>query len=165
MNPETSANTSAPAPAGRVFDGIDEFRSAVGEELGLGEWYEITQEQVNAFADVTEDWQWIHVDIERSQAGPYGATVAHGYLTLALIPRLGGGIFRVSGPRMAVNYGTNKVRFPHPVTVGSRIRARATLAEVTDVPAGVQAVVRYTIEIDGQDKPACVAETVRVLVM
>jgi acyl dehydratase len=148
----------------RVFATIDEFRAAQGEVLGVGDWLEITQERIDAFADVTEDHQWIHVDRERAGQGPYGATIAHGYLTLSLIPRLGGGIFTVHGARMALNYGTNRVRFPHPVTVGSRIRAVAGLVEVTDVAAGVQAVVRYTVEIEGCEKPACVAETVRVLI-
>jgi acyl dehydratase len=96
--------------------------------------------------------------------GPYGAPIAHGYLTLSLIPLLGSQIFRVLGARMAINYGSNKVRFPHPVTVGSRIRAAAELVEYAEVAAGVRAIVRYTIEIEGEDKPACVAETVRVLV-
>src|SRR3954453_11606422 len=98
----------------RVFDGIDEFRAAVGELLGVGAWTEISQDRINGFADVTEDWQWIHIDEERSQAGPYGAPIAHGYLTLSLIPKLGGQIFRVDGPKMAINYGVNKVRFPQP---------------------------------------------------
>jgi len=150
--------------ATRVFDGVEEFRAAQGELLGVGAWMEITQERINGFADVTEDWQWIHVDVERSQAGPYGAPIAHGYLTLSLIPKLGGEIFRIDGPRMAINYGLNKVRFPQPVTAGSRVRAVAHLVDVRDVPAGVQGTVRYTIEIDGQDKPALVAETVRLLV-
>ncbi|MET8217151.1 MaoC family dehydratase [Streptomyces hirsutus] len=152
------------APATRVFEDIAAFRAAEGELLGVGDWFEVGQQRVDGFAEVTEDWQWIHVDVERSKAGPYGAPIAHGFLTLSLIPRLGGDIFRVDGPRMAINYGLNKVRFPHPVIAGSRVRAVATLVEVTDVPAGVQAVVRYTIEIEGADKPACVAETVRVLV-
>jgi acyl dehydratase len=155
---------TAHATATRVFATLDEFRAAAGETLGVGEWLEITQERVDAFAEVTEDHQWIHVDPERAAQGPYGATIAHGYLTLSLIPRLGAGIFTVHGARMAINYGANRVRFPHPVTVGSRIRAVAALAEVTDTAAGVQAVVRYTIEIDGCAKPACVAETVRVLI-
>lgn len=148
----------------RVFTGLDDFRAAVGEHLGTGPWFVVDQRRIDGFADVTEDRQWIHVDTERAKAGPYGATIAHGYLTLSLIPRLGAEIFRVDGPRMAINYGVNKVRFPEPVTAGSRIRAVASLVEVTDLAAGVQAVVRYTIEIDGRSKPACVAETVRLLV-
>ncbi|MFF7656139.1 MaoC family dehydratase [Streptomyces sp. NPDC007983] len=148
----------------RVFDTLEEFRAARGQTLGVGDWLEITQERIDAFADVTGDTQWIHVDPVRAADGPYGATVAHGYLTLSLIPLLGGRIFRVDGVRMAINYGTNRVRFPHPVTAGSRVRAAAELARVEDTDAGVRAVVRYTVEIQGESKPACVAETVRVLV-
>lgn len=148
----------------RVFPTVDAFCEAAGSVLGTGEWFPLEQARIDAFADVTEDWQWIHVDQERAADGPYGAPVAHGYLTLSLIPRLGGEIFRVEGARMQVNYGSNRVRFPHPVTAGSRIRAVATLLSSERTPVGVQAVIRYTIEIDGQDKPACVAETVRLLV-
>lgn len=148
----------------RVFDTVEDFRAAQGQLLGVGEWLPITQERIDAFADVSEDWQWIHVDPALAADGPYGATIAHGYLTLSLIPFLARRIFRVDGARMAINYGLNKVRFPQPVTTGSRIRAVATLVSVADVPAGVQAVVSYSIEIEGQDKPACVAETLRVLV-
>jgi acyl dehydratase len=155
---------TAPATTTRVFGTIDEFRGAQGEVLGAGDWLEITQDRIDAFAEVTGDRQWIHVDPVRAAAGPYGATIAHGYLTLSLIPLLGGRIFTVHGARMALNYGTNTVRFPHPVLVGSRLRAVATLVDVRDVPAGVQAAVRYSLEIDGCDKPACVAETVRVLI-
>ena len=150
--------------ATRVFDDLDAFCAAAGSELGVGDWFTIDQERINAFADVTEDWQWIHVDPELASDGPYGATIAHGYLTLALVPRLGWGIFQVEGVRMQVNYGANKVRFPHPVTVGSRVRAVATLVSTEKTAAGVQGVIRYTIEIEGQSKPACVAETVRLLV-
>jgi len=152
------------ATSTRVFDTIDDFRAAQGQLLGVGDWMEITQARIDAFADVTEDWQWIHIDPDRAANGPYGATIAHGYLTLSLLPVLGGGIFRVEGVRMAINYGSNKVRFPQPVTAGSRIRAVATLVSVDNVPAGIQAVVCYSIEIEGQAKPACVAETVRVLI-
>lgn len=148
----------------RVFETIEDFRTAQGEVLGVGDWLEITQARIDAFAEVTEDRQWIHVDPVRAAEGPYGDTIAHGYLTLSLIPLLGGQIFRVDGVRMAINYGANKLRFPHPVKAGSCIRAVATLVNVDDIAAGVQAIVRYTIEIEGQDKPACVAETVRVLV-
>lgn len=148
----------------RVFDTVEDFRAAQGQLLGVGDWLPITQERIDAFADVTEDWQWIHVDPAKAADGPYGATIAHGYLTLSLIPLLARHIFRVDGARMAINYGLNKLRFPQPVTAGSRIRAVANLVSVDDVAAGVQAVVRYSIEIEGQDKPACVAETVRVLV-
>jgi acyl dehydratase len=144
----------------RVFSGLDDFAGAVGEHLGHSDWHTITQEQVNTFADATGDHQWIHVDAERAAAGPFGATIAHGYLTLSLIPMLGKEIYRVDNLTMGVNYGLNKVRFPQPVRVGSRVRAGAELAEIIDVPGGKQAVVRWALEIDGENKPACVAETV-----
>ncbi|MDT0202696.1 MaoC family dehydratase [Nocardioides sp. AE5] len=147
----------------RIFEDLDAFRAADGERLGAGDWFQITQARIDAFADVTEDWQWIHVDSAKAARGPYGATIAHGYLTLSLIPRLGGGIFRVEGLSMAINYGVNKVRFPQPVRAGARIRAVADLVSVVDIAVGTQGVIRYTIEIDGEDKPACVAETVRVM--
>ena len=143
---------------------LEQLRAAVGQELGTSDWMTVDQDRIDAFADTTDDHQWIHVDRAKAAAGPYGATVAHGYLTLSLIPTLGAQIFRVVGARMGINYGLEKVRFPQAVTAGSRIRAVATLAEVGDVPAGTRAVVRYVIEIEGQAKPACVAETVRVVV-
>ena len=147
----------------RTFTDIDQLEAAVGEDLGTSDWFEIDQDRVNLFADATDDHQWIHVDQERAAAGPFGGTIAHGYMTVSLIPALSKTIFSVEtdGPRL--NYGLNKVRFPNPVKVGSRVRAQATLAELTDVPAGKQLVVRYTIEIDGEAKPACVAETVVLL--
>ena len=147
----------------RVFTTFDELTEATGEELGTSEWLEVDQERVNAFADATGDHQWIHVDVERANAGPFGAPIAHGYLTLSLIPQFTPQIFSVETPGAKLNYGVNKVRFPNPVKVGSRIRATATIAEVTDIPAGKQMVTRYVIEIDGEDKPACVAETVVLL--
>jgi acyl dehydratase len=147
----------------RTFTDIDQLAAAVGEELGVSDWLEIDQARVDTFADATDDHQWIHVDQERAAQGPFGGTIAHGYLTVSLIPALSQSIFTVEtdGPRL--NYGLNKVRFPNPVKVGSRVRASATLAELADVPAGKQLVVRYTIEIEGEDKPACVAETVVLL--
>jgi acyl dehydratase len=147
----------------RTFTDVEQLAAAVGEELGTSDWFEVTQERVDQFADATDDHQWIHVDVERAQAGPFGGTIAHGYMTVSLIPALSHSIFSVetSGPRL--NYGLNKVRFPSPVKVGSRVRAHATLAELLDVPAGKQLVVRYTIEIEGETKPACVAETVVLL--
>jgi acyl dehydratase len=147
----------------RVFHTFDELTEAVGADLGTSDWLEVTQERVDAFADATGDHQWIHVDVERATQGPFGGTIAHGYLTLSLIPQFTPQIFALETPGAKLNYGVNKVRFPHPVRVGSRIRATATLAEVGDVPAGKQLVVRYTIEIEGQGKPACVAETVVLL--
>jgi acyl dehydratase len=148
----------------RVFADLQEFADAVGQHLGHSEWHTVTQEQVNLFADATGDHQWIHVDLDRATAGPFGAPIAHGYLTLSLIPMLGKDLYRVENLTMGVNYGLNKVRFPQPVRVGSRIRAGAELAEVTEVPQGKQAIVRWTIEIEGENKPACVAETVSRLI-
>jgi acyl dehydratase len=147
----------------RTFTDIDQLAAAVGADLGTSDWFEIDQDRVDLFADATDDHQWIHVDEERAAQGPFGGTIAHGYLTVSLIPALSKSIFSIEtdGPRL--NYGLNKVRFPHPVKVGSRVRAHATLAELTDVPAGKQLVVRYTIEIEGEQKPACVAETVVLL--
>ncbi len=147
----------------RTFTDIDQLAAAVGADLGTSDWFEIDQDRVNLFADATDDHQWIHVDLERAAQGPFGGTIAHGYMTVSLIPALSKTIFSIEtdGPRL--NYGLNKVRFPNPVKVGSRVRAQATLAELTDVPAGKQLVVRYTIEIEGEEKPACVAETVVLL--
>ena len=147
----------------RVFTSLDEVASAVGEELGHSDWLEITQERIDAFADATGDHQWIHVDPERAARGPFGRTVAHGYLTLSLIPFLAGQIFAFDAPGARLNYGTNKVRFPSPVPVGSRIRARAAVEQVTDLPQGKQLVIRYVLEIEGLDKPGCVADTVILL--
>lgn len=147
--------TQSPAP--NTFADIDELADSIGSVLGTGEWFEIDQARIAAFADATEDWQWIHVDPERAAGGPYGGTVAHGYLTLSLLPRLGGQIFRVEGTRLTINYGLEKVRFPQPVRAGDRIRARAELVSVSRAATQSQAVVRYTVEIEGQAKPACVA--------
>ena len=147
----------------RTFTSLDEVADSIGDELGTGEWLEITQDRVNTFADATDDHQWIHVDQERAAAGPFGGTIAHGYLTLSMIPLLSSRIFSVETPGARLNYGLNKVRFPMPVRVGARIRARATLVSLTDVPAGKQLTVSYTIEVDGEAKPACVAETVVLL--
>jgi acyl dehydratase len=147
----------------RTFTTIEELEAAVGQELGTTDWLEVDQERVDRFADATGDHQWIHVDQQRAAAGPFGGTIAHGYLTLALIPMLSGQIFTVETPGARLNYGLNKVRFPMPVRVGARIRARATIVSLTDVPAGKQLTVSYTIEVDGETKPACVAETVVLL--
>jgi len=143
-----------------TFENLDQLRSAVGTHLGYSGWHTVDQAQINAFADATGDHQWIHVDPEQAKAGPFGTTIAHGYLTLSLAPVLTGEILTVNGISMGVNYGTNKVRFPSPVKVDSRVRAGAELASVEDVPGGVQVVVRLTYEVEGQEKPACVAETV-----
>jgi acyl dehydratase len=147
----------------RTFTTFDQLSEAVGEDLGTTDWLEITQERVDAFADATGDHQWIHVDVERAEDGPFGGTIAHGYLTLSLIPQFTPDLFSLETPGARLNYGVNKVRFPSPVKVGAKIRATAQITDVTDVPAGKQMVTRYTIEIDGEDKPACVAETVVLL--
>ena len=147
----------------RVFTTFEEIEAAAGEEIGTTDWVEITQERVNQFADATGDHQWIHVDEEKAKAGPFGGTIAHGYLTLSLVPWLGAQVFDLATPGAKLNYGVNKVRFPSPVPVGSRIRAKVAVGDVTDLPAGKQLTLRYTIEIEGQDKPACVAETVVLL--
>ena len=140
------------------IDGISGLEKSVGEHLGYSEWHEITQEQVNLFADATGDHQWIHVDVERAKSGPFGAPIAHGYLTLSLAPMLLSEILVVSGVTMGVNYGLNKLRFPSPVPVGSKLRAGATLAGVEQVSGGVQVTLTVTFEIEGGAKPVCVAE-------
>ena len=147
----------------RVFSTTEEIESAVGEEIGTTEWVEITQERVDQFADATDDHQWIHVDRERAAKGPFGGTIAHGYLTLSLIPWFGSQLFALANPGAKLNYGVNKVRFPNPVKVGAKIRATATVNAVTAMSAGHQLTMGFTIEIQGDDKPACVAETVVLL--
>jgi acyl dehydratase len=147
----------------RVITTFEELAGAVGQEIGTTDWLEVTQERVDAFAEATGDHQWIHVDVERATAGPFGGTIAHGYLTLALIPYFNAQLFALETPGARLNYGVNRVRFPSPVKVGSRIRATAGFLELTEVPAGRQLVTRYTVEIEGHPKPACVAETVALL--
>lgn len=144
----------------RVFTGADELRAAAGEQLGVSGWMTIEQQRVNAFADATEDHQWIHIDPQRAAAGPFGTTIAHGFLTLSLLPHLIDQTYRVEGTTMVLNYGLNKVRFPAPVPVGSSVRAEVALAEVTEVSGGLQLVVRATLQIDGNAKPGCVADWV-----
>ena len=146
------------------FNGLDEFEKAVGTHLGYSDWHTITQEQIDLFAEATGDHQWIHVDPERAKSGPFGTTIAHGYLTLSIIPSLVWQIYTVENLSMGVNYGSNKVRFPSPVPVGSRVRAGAELLALDKGPNGAQATVRVTVEREGGDKPACVAEVVSVLV-
>ena len=147
----------------RVFTTFEEIEAAAGQEIGTSDWVQIKQDRVNKFADATGDHQWIHVDVERAAAGPFGGTIAHGYLTLSLVPWLGSMVFTLQTPGAKLNYGVNKVRFPNPVRVGSRIRSRVTIGKVTDIPTGKQLTVNHVIEIEGQDKPACVAETVVLL--
>lgn len=147
----------------RVFKTFDEVAAAAGEELGTSDWMVIDQDRVNAFAEATGDHQWIHVDVDRAKDGPFGGTIAHGYLTLSLVPQFGAQIFTLETPGAKLNYGVNKVRFPSPVKVGSRVRCTASFGEVTDLPTGKQLIIRYVVEIEGEDKPACVAETVVLL--
>jgi acyl dehydratase len=144
-----------------IYHGVAELEASVGKEVGPTEWLTIEQDRVNGFADVTEDHQWIHVNPERAAAGPFGGTIAHGFLTLSLLPHLTSELRGIEGARMGVNYGLNKVRFPAPVRVGSKIRARATTLSCEPVGTGaVQMVTRVTIEIEGSEKPACVADMV-----
>lgn len=143
-----------------AFDSVDDLRAAIGTHVGYGEWLEIDQARIDTFAEATGDHQWIHVDPERAARGPFGTTIAHGYLTLSLLPMLVGGIGGLANRRMSVNYGLNKVRFPAPVPVGSRVRAGVEVLAVDEVPGGVQITARVTVERDGGDKPVCVAETV-----
>jgi acyl dehydratase len=148
----------------QVFQGLPELEKAVGTHLGYSEWHIVTQEQINRFADATGDHQWIHVDPDRAAAGPFGATVAHGLFTLSLLPMLTASVYTVEGLSMGVNYGANKVRFPAPVPVGSRLRAGVELVSLAPASMGYQAVSRVTVEIEGAAKPACVAESVALLV-
>jgi acyl dehydratase len=142
----------------RVFNGVDELRAAVGSQLGVSDWVTVDQSQIDTFAEATGDHQWIHVDQERAKAGPFGGTIAHGFLTLSLLPVLVAQTFRVEGTKMGVNYGLNKVRFTSPVPVGSKVRAGTELVDVADVDGGVQLTTKVTVEIEGSDRPALVAE-------
>ncbi|MEU9040566.1 MULTISPECIES: MaoC family dehydratase [unclassified Kitasatospora] len=141
--------------------GIEEIRAQAGTDLGHTAWREIAQPRVDLFADATDDHQWIHTDVERARTGPFGGTIAHGYLTLSLLIPLWSELLVVEGVSMAVNYGLNKVRFPAPVPVGAKIRAHGAVVSVEDVKGGgVEVVVDLTVEIDGSAKPACVAQAV-----
>ncbi len=143
---------------------FDELASLVGQEIGVSEWVEIDQARINKFAEATGDHQWIHVDVERAKKEmPGGKTIAHGFLTLSLIPMLGARIQRTTGVSRAINYGSNKVRFTNMVPVGSRVRARQKLVSVEARGAGLQVINEMTIEIEGQDRPACVAETISMI--
>jgi acyl dehydratase len=145
----------------RTFESIDELGALKGQTIGHSEWTMVTQEAVNLFADATGDHQWIHVDPERAANGPFGTTIAHGYMTLALLPQLMQQIYRVDGVKMAINYGVNKVRFPAPVPVGSKIRAGSSVVDVADLGEGAhQVTLSTTVAIDGGAKPACVAESI-----
>lgn len=145
----------------RILNGADEVKAAAGQHLGTSDWLEITQDRVDQFAESTGDHQWIHTDPDRAaDESPYGGTVAHGYLTLALTNQFLPEIVEVRGFAMGVNYGCEKVRFPAPVPVGSRVRGSATLTGVTEVPGGIQTTMTVAVEVEGQDKPACVVEAI-----
>ena len=144
----------------RTINGIDEMKTLVGEHLGWSPYTEITQEQVQKFAEATGDHQWIHIDVERATAGPFGAPIAHGYLTLSLGPKLSPQVFGVSGVTMGVNYGAGKIRFPSPVPVGSNIRLGITLVSVDDIAGGAQVTQEFVFECEGAAKPSCVAEVI-----
>jgi acyl dehydratase len=147
----------------RIFRGIDELGAAVGEHLGYSRWRTVTQHEIDLFADATGDRQWIHVDPERARTGPFGSTVAHGYLTLSLVPQMVWEVYTVEGVGMALNYGSNRVRYPTALPVGSRIRAGVELLSVEPGGGGFQEILRVTVEREGGGKPVCVAETVSVL--
>jgi len=144
----------------RTITGLEELKQAEGEELGVSDWHRITQADIDAFADVTGDHQWIHVDPERAKETPFGGTIAHGYFTLSLAPRFNEQILKMDGFAMAINYGLNKVRFPAPVPVDSQVRMRARLAELSEISGGAQMIMELTFEREGGDKPVCVAESV-----
>ena len=148
----------------RVFSTLEEIEAASGEEIGTSDWVEISQDRVDRFAEASGDHQWIHVEVDKAKDGPFGGTIAHGYLTLSMVTWLGSQVMHLDTPGATLNYGINKVRFPSPVLVGSRVRAKVGIGEVTDIAAGKQVTLKYVIEIEGQDKPALVAETV-VLVL
>lgn len=147
----------------RILNNRADVLAAAGEELGISPWLEITQERIDEFAKATGDHQWIHVDPDKAAEGPFGKTIAHGYLTLSLLPFLGAQIYAFAGEGAKVNYGINKVRFPAPVAVNSHVRARVVLSEVHEINSGQRVHLQWTIEIKDSDKPACVAETVVLL--
>ncbi|SHV73576.1 acyl dehydratase [Mycobacteroides abscessus subsp. abscessus] len=144
----------------KVFDNLSEFVAAAGSQLGPTEWLEITQDRVNLFAEATDDHQWIHVDPERAAGGPFGGTIAHGLLTLSLLPHFMHQLYRVDNVALAVNYGYNKVRFITPVKGGANVRAGAVISKVDELDGAVQATMTVTVEIEGSDKPAAVAESI-----
>ena len=147
--------------APRILNGSAELKAAIGEHLGYSDWMEITQERVNQFADATGDHQWIHIDVERAKKeSPFGGPIAHGYLTLSLAPVLLPQVVVTTGFKMGVNYGCNKVRFMSPVPVGANLRMSATVLSVDDIAGGIQTTYELTFEIEGNPKPACVAEVI-----
>ncbi|MDT7559424.1 MAG: hypothetical protein QOI68_3894 [Pseudonocardiales bacterium] len=144
----------------RVFNGADELKAAVGEQLGTSDWVTVEQKQIDTFAEATGDHQWIHVDAEKAKDGPFGGTIAHGYLTLSLLPVFSAQVYKVENVKMGINYGLNKVRFTSPVPVNSRLRGSFELLEVSEVKDALQVVNKVTVEIEGSERPACVAEWV-----
>ena len=144
----------------RVITGVDGLKAAIGEHLGYSEYFDVSQERVNQFAEATGDHQWIHVDVERAKGGPFGGPIAHGYLTLSLGPMLYPTVVRIEGFSMGVNYGANKIRFPSPVPVGSKIRLGVKLLEIEEIANGVQMTMEFTFECQGASKPSCVAEII-----
>lgn len=148
----------------RVIDHVDDLGELIGEVLGISDWLEVTQKRVDDFAEATDDHQWIHVDPERARSSPFEGTIAHGYLTLSLIPFLSTNVFSIPSAKARLNYGLNKVRFPGPLRVGLRVRDRIELVDVANVSAGTLLTLRHTIEIEVGDKPACVAEALILVV-
>lgn len=147
----------------RTFTTLDEVAAAAGTPIGTSDWLEVDQSRIDAFADATLDHQWIHVDAEQAASGPFGRTIAHGFLTLSLLPHFASQVFTLDAPGAKLNYGLDKVRFPSPVPVGSRLRSHVSFGEVKDLPMGKQLIVEHTVEIEGHDKPACVAAHVVLL--
>jgi acyl dehydratase len=147
----------------RTFTTLDDVAAASGSEIGTSDWLEVDQARIDAFADATLDHQWIHVDVEQAATGPFGTTIAHGFLTLSLLPRFASQVFQLETPGARLNYGLEKVRFPNPVPVDSRLRSHVRFGEVRELPAGLQLIVEHTVEIEGHDKPACVAQHVVLL--
>ncbi|MBD8019801.1 MaoC family dehydratase [Brevibacterium gallinarum] len=148
----------------REINGIAELEKLVGQEVGSSDWVTIDQDRIQLFADATDDHQWIHLDEEKAKAGPFGGTIAHGFLTLSLLPMLSQRTIDVTGMKMKINYGLNKVRFPQPVPSGARVRDTITLDSVERKDAGVMVIMTHVIEIDGEQRPACIAESVSLMV-
>jgi len=142
-----------------TLTGLDEIKTYVGKELGVSDWHLVTQEQIDGFAQVTGDDQWIHIDRERAKQSPFGGTIAHGYYTLSLAPRFSYDMFKFEGFVFGVNYGLNRVRFPAPMPVGEKVRMRAKLVSVEEIPGGAQITTELTFEREGGEKPVCVAES------
>lgn len=148
----------------RVFGTITDLEAAVGEPIGTTDWVTIDQDKVDGFADITGDHQWIHVDVEKAASSPFGGTIVHGFFTLSLLPVFGASVFSIEAGTARLNYGVEKVRFPAPVPVGSRLRATPTIKEVRSVPAGTQVITGWVVEADGVSQPVCVAETITLVV-